>query len=253
MATASRRSFIRWQLPAKLANHDTYKELQRLRRSDAPDDRKMEQLTQRVREVCKEVAIPEGVGAISHWSIEGAPTAGVGAARSAQQTRTAERSPTAKEVVAALDGRPIVLVGMPSCGKSTIGPHLARRLGLPFIDSDKNRDGGRHVDIRHFTAKGEPHFRDLEAGLIAECLERGPAVLATGGGAFMREETRRHVAEKGLSIWLNADEGEIRKRLARDTTRPLLQTEDRGQDHATDPRTRTVLSTCRSHHHPVKA
>ncbi|MCK1326477.1 shikimate kinase [Bradyrhizobium sp. 156] len=214
---------------AKLANHDTYKELQRLRRSDAPDDRKMEQLTQRVREVCKEVAIPEGVGAISHWSIEGAPTAGVGAARSAQQTRTAERSPTAKEVVAALDGRPIVLVGMPSCGKSTIGPHLARRLGLPFIDSDKKIETAAGMSISDiFTAKGEPHFRDLEAGLIAECLERGPAVLATGGGAFMREETRRHVAEKGLSIWLNADEGEIRKRLARDTTRPLLQTEDRG-------------------------
>ncbi|WP_224741217.1 shikimate kinase [Bradyrhizobium sp. 2S1] len=214
---------------AKLANHDTYKELQRLRRSDAPDDRKMEQLTQRVREVCKEVAIPEGVGAISHWSIEGAPTAGVGAARSAQQTRTAERSPTAKEVVAALDGRPIVLVGMPSCGKSTIGPYLARRLGLPFIDSDKKIETAAGMSISDiFTAKGEPHFRDLEAGLIAECLERGPAVLATGGGAFMREETRRHVAEKGLSIWLNADAGEIRKRLARDTTRPLLQTEDRG-------------------------
>ncbi|MGY3499381.1 MULTISPECIES: shikimate kinase, partial [unclassified Bradyrhizobium] len=70
-------------------------------------------------------------------------------------------------------------------------------------------------------------FRDLEARSIAQFLERGPVVLATGGGAFMREETRHRVAEKGVSIWLNTDEGEIRKRLSRDTARPLLQTEDR--------------------------
>ncbi|MGY2843279.1 shikimate kinase [Bradyrhizobium sp. USDA 4509] len=216
---------------AKIANHDTYKELQRRRRGDAPDPRKMEQLTQRVREVCKEVAIPEGVRNIPHFSIEGARTAGVGATlglRSAQQTATPERSPTAKEVVAALDGRPIVLVGMPSSGKSTIGPHLARRLGLPFIDTDKKIEAMTRMSITEiFATKGEQYFRDFEASLIAECLERGPTVLATGGGAFMREETRHRVAKKGVSIWLNTDAGEIRKRLARDITRPLLQTEDR--------------------------
>ncbi|MCP1838897.1 shikimate kinase [Bradyrhizobium sp. USDA 4524] len=216
---------------AKIANHDTYKELQRRRRGDAPDPRKMEQLTQRVREVCKEVAIPEGVRNIPHFSIEGARTAGVGATlglRSAQQTATPERSPTAKEVVAALDGRPIVLVGMPSSGKSTIGPHLARRLGLPFIDTDKKIEAMTRMSITEiFATKGEQYFRDLEARSIAQFLERGPVVLATGGGAFMREETRHRVAEKGVSIWLNTDEGEIRKRLSRDTARPLLQTEDR--------------------------
>ncbi|MGY4167421.1 shikimate kinase [Bradyrhizobium sp. USDA 4529] len=216
---------------AKIANHDTYKELQRRRRGDAPDPRKMEQLTQRVREVCKEVAIPEGVRNIPHFSIEGARTAGVGATlglRSAQQTATPERSPTAKEVVAALDGRPIVLVGMPGSGKSTIGPHLARRLGLPFIDTDKKIETTARMPIAEiFATKGEQYFRDLEARSIAQFLERGPVVLATGGGAFMREETRHRVAEKGVSIWLNTDEGEIRKRLSRDTARPLLQTEDR--------------------------
>ncbi|MBB4264013.1 shikimate kinase [Bradyrhizobium sp. CIR3A] len=216
---------------AKIANHDTYKELQRRRRGDAPDPRKMEQLTQRVREVCKEVAIPEGVRNIPHFSIEGARTAGVGATlglRSAQQTATPERSPTAKEVVAALDGRPIVLVGMPGSGKSTIGPFLARRLGLPFIDTDKKIETTARMPIAEiFATKGEQYFRDLEARSIAQFLERGPVVLATGGGAFMREETRHRVAEKGVSIWLNTDEGEIRKRLSRDTARPLLQTEDR--------------------------
>ncbi|KRQ16235.1 hypothetical protein AOQ71_06635 [Bradyrhizobium manausense] len=78
-----------------------------------------------------------------------------------------------------------------------------------------------------FETKGEQHFRDLEARSIARFLENGPVVLATGGGAFMREETRRHVAEKAVSIWLNTDIGEIRKRLSRDTTRPLLQTANR--------------------------
>ncbi|MGY3621778.1 shikimate kinase [Bradyrhizobium sp. USDA 10063] len=214
---------------AKIANHDTYKELQRRRRGDAPDPRKMEQLAQRARDVCKEVAIPEGVRNISHWSIEGMRTGGIGAAfglRSAEQSRTLK--PNAKEVVAALDGRPIVLVGMPSSGKSTIGPYLARRLGLPFIDSDKKIEATARMSITDlFETKGEQHFRDLEARSIAQVLERGPVVLATGGGAFMREETRRHVAEKAVSIWLNTDIGEIRKRLSRDTTRPLLQTANR--------------------------
>ncbi|WOH80258.1 shikimate kinase [Bradyrhizobium sp. BEA-2-5] len=217
---------------AKMANHNTYKELQRRSRSDTPDPAKIEQLTQLTREVCKEVAIPEGVRNIPHFSIEGARAAGVGATfalRSGQQTGTPERSPTAKDVVAALDGRPIVLVGMPASGKSTIGPHLARRLGLPFIDSDKKIEAMTRMSITDiFSTKGEQYFRDLEASLIAESLERGPVVLATGGGAFMREETQRRVAKKGVSIWLNADADEIRKRLARDTTRPLLQTEDRG-------------------------
>ncbi|UVO33082.1 shikimate kinase [Bradyrhizobium arachidis] len=214
---------------AKIANHDTYKELQRRRRGDAPDPSKMEQLAQRAREVCKEVAIPEGVGNISHWSIEGMRTGGVGAAfgsQSAEQSRTLK--PNAKEVVAALDGRPIVLVGMPASGKSTIGPYLARRLGLPFIDSDKKIEAAARMSITDlFATKGEQHFRDLEARSIARFLERGPVVLATGGGAFMCEETRRHVAEKAVSIWLNTDIGEIRKRLSRDTTRPLLQTANR--------------------------
>ncbi|WP_245509352.1 shikimate kinase [Bradyrhizobium zhanjiangense] len=217
---------------AKITNHDTYKELQelqRLRRGDAPDSRKMEQLAQRAREVCKEVAIPEGVKNISHWSIEGAPTDGLRAAfglRSAQQSRTLK--PSAKEVVAALNGRPIVLVGMPGSGKSTIGSYLARRLGLPFIDSDKKIETAARMSITEiFETKGEQHFRELEARSIARVLESGPVVLATGGGAFMHEETRRHVADKAVSIWLNTDIAVIRKRLSRDTVRPLLQTASR--------------------------
>ncbi|QQN65500.1 shikimate kinase [Bradyrhizobium diazoefficiens] len=214
---------------AKIANHDTYKEIQRRGRGDAPDPHKIEQLAQRAREICKEVAIPDGVRNIPHWSIEGAYTGGVRAAfglRSAEQSRTLE--PGAKEIVAALNGRPIVLVGMPGSGKSTIGPYLARRLGLPFIDSDKKIETAARMSITEiFASKGEQHFRELEANSIARFLGSGPVVLATGGGAFMHEETRRHVADKAVSIWLNTDIGEIRKRLRRDITRPLLQTASR--------------------------
>ncbi|WP_445219694.1 shikimate kinase [Bradyrhizobium sp. Pa8] len=216
---------------AKIANHDRYKELQRRKRSDAPDLRRIEDVTQRVRDVCKEVAIPDGVKNIPHWGIEGRRAAGVGAAfglRSGEQSRTTDRSPIEKEVVEALDVRPIVLVGMPGSGKSTVGPYLARRLGLPFIDSDKKIETMTGMSIPDiFATKGEQHFRDLEARLIAQFLERGPMVFATGGGAFMREETRRCIGEKAVSMWLNTDEGEIRKRLSRDTTRPLLQTANR--------------------------
>jgi shikimate kinase len=77
-----------------------------------------------------------------------------------------------------------------------------------------------------FSAYGEPYFRDGEARVIARLLEGGPAVLATGGGAFMREETRNRIREKAISIWLKADVDVIMKRVKRRADRPLLQTAD---------------------------
>ena len=70
------------------------------------------------------------------------------------------------------------------------------------------------------------YFRDGEARVIARLLDGGPAVLATGGGAFMREETRRRIAEKAVSIWLKADPDVILRRVRRRADRPLLQTAD---------------------------
>ena len=77
-----------------------------------------------------------------------------------------------------------------------------------------------------FETHGEPYFRDGEARVIARLLDGGPAVLATGGGAFMREETRNRIRDKAVSIWLKADLDVIMKRVKRRADRPLLQTED---------------------------
>jgi shikimate kinase len=77
-----------------------------------------------------------------------------------------------------------------------------------------------------FAAHGEPYFRDGEARVIARLLDGGPAVLATGGGAFMREDTRDRIRAKAVSIWLKADADIIMKRVKRRADRPLLQTAD---------------------------
>src|SRR4030088_2915036 len=95
------------------------------------------------------------------------------------------------EISAALGTRSIVLVGMMGAGKSTIGRRLSARLRLPFVDADMEIEGGAGMSIPDiFETHGEPHFRDGEARVIARLLDSGPVVLATGGGAFLREETR---------------------------------------------------------------
>jgi shikimate kinase len=120
-----------------------------------------------------------------------------------------------------------VLVGMMGAGKSTIGRRLAARLRLPFIDADSEIEAAAGMSIPEiFEIHGEPHFRDGEARVIARLLESGPAVLATGGGSFMREETRRRVREKAVSIWLKADADIIMRRVRRRADRPLLRTAD---------------------------
>ena len=131
------------------------------------------------------------------------------------------------EILAALGTRLIVLVGMMGAGKSTIGRRLATRLGVPFLDADSEIEIAAGMSIPDiFEAHGEPHFRDGEARVIARLLESGPAVLATGGGAFMREETRTRVGAKAVSIWLKADADIIMRRVRRRADRPLLQTPD---------------------------
>src|SRR5213080_3930046 len=106
------------------------------------------------------------------------------------------------EITAALGARSVVLVGMMGVGKSTIGRRLSSRLRLPFVDADVEIEAAAGMSIPDiFETHGEPHFRDGEARVIARLLDSGPAVLATGGGAFMREETRARIAAKAVSIW----------------------------------------------------
>jgi shikimate kinase len=120
-----------------------------------------------------------------------------------------------------------VLVGMMGAGKSTIGRRLAVRLQLPFTDADTEIETAHRMTIPEiFQNYGEPYFRDGEARVIARILEGRPVVLATGGGAFMREETRNRIRDKAVSIWLKADVDIIMKRVRRRADRPLLQTED---------------------------
>jgi shikimate kinase len=132
------------------------------------------------------------------------------------------------EISAALGTRSVVLVGMMGAGKSTIGRRLSGRLGLPFLDADTE------IELAHagmtipeiFSAHGEPYFRDGEARVIARLLCGGPCVLATGGGAFMREETRNRIRDAAVSIWLKADVDTIMRRVRRRADRPLLHTAD---------------------------
>jgi shikimate kinase len=136
-------------------------------------------------------------------------------------------SPQDSDITSALGTRSIVLVGMMGAGKSTIGRRLAARLRLPFLDADIEIEAAAGMSIPDiFETHGEPHFRDGEARVIARLLDGGPAVIATGGGAFMREETRNRIRDKAISIWLKADADVIMKRVKRRADRPLLQTED---------------------------
>jgi len=145
---------------------------------------------------------------------ETAPSAGASASQEA-------------EIIAALGTRSIVLVGMMGAGKSTIGRRLSARLRLPFLDADIEIETAAGMSIPDiFETRGEPDFRDGEARVIARLLDGGPAVLATGGGAFMREETRQRIRDKAVSIWLKADADIIMRRVKRRADRPLLQTED---------------------------
>src|SRR3984957_8057019 len=131
------------------------------------------------------------------------------------------------EIASALGTRSVVLVGMMGAGKSTIGRRLSARLRLPFLDADIEIEAAAAMSIPEiFEAHGEPHFRDGEARVIARLLDNGPAVLATGGGAFMREETRSRIRLQAVSIWLKADADIIMRRVKRRVDRPLLQTAD---------------------------
>jgi 3-dehydroquinate synthase len=131
------------------------------------------------------------------------------------------------EISAALGGRSIVLIGMMGAGKSTIGRRLAARLRMPFLDADTEIEAAASMSIPEiFETRGEAYFRDGEVRVIARLLNSGPAVIATGGGAFMREETRQRINNQAVSIWLKADAEVIMKRVRRRADRPLLQTDD---------------------------
>jgi shikimate kinase len=137
---------------------------------------------------------------------------------------TAQR-PEAAAIKAMLGKRSLVLVGLMGAGKSTIGKRVAQMLGVPFIDADTEIEVASRMTIPElFERYGEPEFRDLERRVIRRILRTGPKVLATGGGAFMNEQTRKAIARAGVSVWLKADLDVLMERVSRKGNRPLLKT-----------------------------
>ena len=135
-----------------------------------------------------------------------------------------------QSLAARLD-RPIVLVGLMGAGKSTVGRRLARRLDLPFIDSDAAIEDAVGLPAGEvFERYGEEDFRDGERRLVARLVDGGVRVIATGGGAYVNEETRRLLNERAITVWLDAPVDLLAERTARrPETRPMLQKGDRAQ------------------------
>lgn len=133
----------------------------------------------------------------------------------------------AEEVKALLNQRPVVLVGLMGAGKSTIGKKMASMLELPFFDLDTEIENVSRMSVTElFASYGEPEFRDLERRVMQRLLEGGSMILATGGGAFMNEQTRENIAEAGISVWLNAELDVLMERVLRRHDRPLLKNDD---------------------------
>ena len=121
----------------------------------------------------------------------------------------------------------LVLVGMMGAGKTSVGKRLAGVLSVPFKDADAEIEIAAGCTINEiFERFGEPAFRDGERKVIARLLLEPPHVLATGGGAFMDTDTRAHIKEKAISIWLTAQVELLMERVTRKDTRPLLRNTD---------------------------
>jgi shikimate kinase len=126
-----------------------------------------------------------------------------------------------------MSAQSISLVGMPGCGKSTVGRQLARQLGLEFVDTDAECERRAGTTVRDlFAERGEEAFRDLEQQVIDEVTEGGGRVIATGGGAVLRPSNRDALRSRTHVFYLRATPEELYRRLRHDTQRPLLQVAD---------------------------
>lgn len=123
--------------------------------------------------------------------------------------------------------RPVVLVGLMGVGKSTVGRRLARRLGLPFVDSDSEIEDAVGLPWGElFERYGEADFRDGERRLVARLMDGQIRVMATGGGAYVDPRTRQLLNERAITVWLDAPVDVLHERTSRRDTRPLLKNGD---------------------------
>jgi shikimate kinase/3-dehydroquinate synthase len=126
-----------------------------------------------------------------------------------------------------LGQRPIVLVGLMGAGKTSVGRRLAEKLSIPFVDADHEIEAAAGKSIKEiFADHGEPYFREGERRVIQRLIGNGAQVLATGGGAYMNDETRQRIQESGISVWLRAALPILMKRVMKRQDRPLLQNEN---------------------------
>lgn len=137
------------------------------------------------------------------------------------------RGPLEQALIDTLGRRSIVLVGLMGAGKSSVGRRLAQRLCVGFVDADTAIEEAAGMTIPEiFSLHGEADFRAGERRVIARLLREGPQVLATGGGAYMNEETRERIRQQGVSVWLKADLDVLMRRVRKRADRPLLKTDD---------------------------
>lgn len=121
----------------------------------------------------------------------------------------------------------IALVGLPGAGKSVIGRRLGQHWSIPFVDSDRVIEERMGCSIReYFDREGEAGFREIEKQVIAELAASAHGIVATGGGAILREANRRNLREHFHVIYLRSSPEELMKRLRHDVKRPLLQVAD---------------------------
>ena len=123
--------------------------------------------------------------------------------------------------------RPVVLVGLMGVGKSTVGRRLAKRLGVPFIDSDSAiEDAAGYTPAEIFERYGEQDFRDGERRLVARLIDGEVRVIATGGGAYIDPRTRELLNDRAITIWLDAPVDILADRTSRRDTRAQLRQGD---------------------------
>jgi shikimate kinase len=144
-----------------------------------------------------------------------------------QSRKRADNETKSRSISKNLGERSVVLIGLMGAGKTAIGRRLATRLGLKFVDADNEIEQAAGKSISDiFADHGEAHFRDGERRVIARLLNEGPQVLATGGGAYMNDETRETISNSGVSVWLKADLKVLMERVVRRDHRPLLKTDN---------------------------
>jgi shikimate kinase len=119
--------------------------------------------------------------------------------------------------------RTVALVGLMGAGKTTIGRRLAEHFSLPFVDADEEIEKAAGQSIADIFSKyGEDSFRDGEQRVIARLLDDPVHILATGGGALIRPQTRERLKAKAITLWLRADIKVLARRIANKPHRPLV-------------------------------